>query len=144
MITEMNHVGVSVSSLDRSVAFYRDIMGMELTLQKTFGGELYEAILGLKGASGRMAVLKAGSLRVELFEFAFPAPRPADPQRPVCDHGISHFCAEVTDIEATYERMKAAGVRFHCPPVSAFGVKATYGRDPDGNVFELLERPRSD
>jgi hypothetical protein len=46
----------------------------------------------------------------------------------------------VTDIDAEYERLKAAGMVFHCPPQAAGkGFRATYGRDPDGNVVELLE-----
>jgi hypothetical protein len=42
-----------------------------------------------------------------------------------------------------YVRLVVAGVRFHCPVVTfPSGVKATYGRDQDGNVFELLEMPQ--
>jgi hypothetical protein len=49
---------------------------------------------------------------------------------------------QVTDIEAEYERLKAAGMVFHCPPQSVGSeLVATYGRDPDGNVVELLEVP---
>ena len=43
------------------------------------------------------------------------------------------------DIQAEYERLSAAGMRFHCPPLDMGAVKATYGRDPDGNVVELQE-----
>lgn len=54
--------------------------------------------------------------------------------------GITHFCVEVSDIESEYERLKAAGASFHCPPLDFSGeAMATYGRDPDGNVFELLQ-----
>ena len=67
-------------------------------------------------------------------------PRPKDPNYPVSDHGLSHFCIEVADIDGMYERLRTAGVAFHCPPLNFFGrAKATYGRDPDGNVFELHE-----
>jgi hypothetical protein len=59
--------------------------------------------------------------------------------RPVCDHGITHLCLNVTDIDKEYERLNAAGMRFHCPPQHMGALKATYGRDPDGNVVELLE-----
>ena len=43
------------------------------------------------------------------------------------------------DIDAEYERLQAAGMLFHCPPVDYGTVKTTYGRDPDGNVIELQE-----
>ena len=45
----------------------------------------------------------------------------------------------VTDIAAEYARLKAAGMVFHCPPQTRSGLRVTYGRDPDGNVVELLE-----
>lgn len=144
MLKGMNHVGVSVSNLDRSIAFYRDLLGMEVVVEGVFAGERYERILALKGASGKVALLKAANMQIELFEFSCPSPRRGDPQRPVCDHGITHFCIEVADIEAEYERLKSAGVTFHCQPLDFFGAaKATYGRDPDGNAFELLEKAAS-
>lgn len=144
MIKAINHVGVSVENIERSVSFYRDLLGMEVVTQKDFAGEQYEAILGFKGAKGRLAMLQAGTMRIELFEFSHPSPKLNDPSRKVLDQGISHFCIEVNDIEAEYERLKAGGVSFHCPPLEFCGKtgnsRATYGRDPDGNVFELLEK----
>lgn len=114
---------------------------MEVVRERTFWGNQYELILGVNRPSGRLALMQAGTMRLELFEFSHPAPRRGDPLRPVCDHGITHFCIEVSDVDREYERLKAAGVLFHCPPMEFSGiVKATYGRDPDGNIFELLER----
>ena len=44
------------------------------------------------------------------------------------------------DIDEEHKRLSEAGMRFHCPPIDAGkGLRATYGRDPDGNVVELLE-----
>jgi glyoxylase I family protein len=144
MIKAMNHVGVSVARLDRAIEFYCGLLGMKLVRQREFSGEQYETILALKGARGRLALLQAGSMRLELFEFFSPSPMTSDSLRPVCDHGITHFCIEVVDIDQEYNRLKAAGIRFHCPPMEFAGiVKATYGRDPDGNAFELVERYES-
>jgi catechol 2,3-dioxygenase-like lactoylglutathione lyase family enzyme len=140
MIERFVHVGISVSSLERSVAFYRDLFGMEVLRQKPFSGEVHENIIGLPGAYGKVAILQKETMQLELFEFEHPRPEPLDPNRPACNHGITHFCVQVNDLEAEYARLKAAGVRFHCPPQNYQGrLKATYGRDPDGNIFELLE-----
>jgi len=69
-----------------------------------------------------------------------PTPIHAEADRPVSNLGISHFCIHVADIDEAYVRLKSAGVRFHCPPIEFPGAeKATYGRDPDGNAFELLQ-----
>ena len=144
MIKSFNHVGLSVADLDRSIAFYTEVMGLErLGGDIPFEGEQFERVMALKGVRGRIGVVRKGDLQLELFEFAHPAPAPQDPDRPVADHGLTHFGVEVEDIAATYAKFVAAGVRFH-HPVQTFpgGIKAAYGRDPDGNVFELLEMPK--
>jgi catechol 2,3-dioxygenase-like lactoylglutathione lyase family enzyme len=138
-----NHVGISVADLDRAIAFYCRGLGMSVVERSEFSGEQYERILKLPGANGSTAMLCAGDLQVELFEFAYPVPRASANDRPICDHGIMHFCVEVDDIGAAYERLKGAGAVFHCPPIEFVGVgMATYGRDPDGNVFEIFEPVR--
>lgn len=140
MISGMNHVGISVADLDRSIEFYRNILGMEVVAQAEFAGEAYERVLGLTGVTGKAALLRLNSMQLELFQFNHPIPQQADPNRPVSDHGITHFCIQVTDIHSEHLRLAAAGVRFHCAPQVFFGgALATYGRDPDGNVFELLD-----
>jgi catechol 2,3-dioxygenase-like lactoylglutathione lyase family enzyme len=141
MIGGIDHVGLSVSSLDRALAFYRDVLGMQVVAEGVLD-ERYDAITDLTGVRCKGVMLRIGTLQIELFEFANPRPKPGDRDRPVCDHGITHIAIQVTDIEQVYKRLTAAGVTFHCPPQKfSSGNKATYGRDPDGNVFELLERP---
>lgn len=141
MIKSFNHVGISVVSLERAIAFYRDLLGMDVVVETTFGGEKYSAILGLTQAAGKVALLRSASTQLELFEFSSPKPASMRVDRPVCDHGITHFCIEVADLESAYEKLSRAGVVFHCPPLTfSETTKATYARDPDGNVFELLEK----
>jgi len=139
MIRAFSHVGISVASLERSVAFYTHVLGFEVLQQVAFHGERYERILGLPGARGRIAVIKRADLELELFEFERPECGGADGQRPVSNLGISHFAVSVDDMAATYARLEAAGVQFHCPPIEFPGVAtATYARDPDGNVIEFI------
>lgn len=141
MIRGLNHVGISVEDLDRSIRFYREAFGLEVIERCAFSGELYENILALPGARGRVALLRKGNLQIELFEFAPAQPSRSPRKRSVAEPGISHFCVETSDIESEYERLSACGASFHCPPLDFAGAaKATYGRDPDGNVFELWER----
>ena len=142
MIESFHHVGVSVSDLDRAITFYRDVFEMEQACEIfDFGGPHYAAVMGLADPRGRMCVMARGSLMLELFEFSHPVPAVRHADYPVADRGYSHFGVVVSDIEGTQRRMAAAGVRFHSP-VTQFpgGMKASYGRDPDGNVFEIIER----
>lgn len=138
---KMHHVGISVSSVERAVDFYCTHFGMELaTPIFAFGGEMIEDIQNLPGAKGRLGVVRGGSVMLELFEYEAPRPAPKNPDYSVGDHGLSHFGFEIDDIDGTVERLSAAGVRFHSG-VKTFpsGMRAAYGRDLDGNVFELLE-----
>lgn len=138
-IKGLHHAALSVRDLDRAIEFYCGVLGMELLQQAGFAGGVMDRITRLTGTKGRAAVLRMGAQHLELFEFSTPTPKPNDPPRPVSDHGISHFCIEVTDIQGEYERLRAEGVEFHCAPQPFGDMKATYARDPDGNVFELLE-----
>ena len=140
---KLDHVGISVVDIERSIAFYRDLLGLEQLCEVfPFGGAQFEAIMDIPEVTGRMCMMGNGTVRLELFEFA--EARPRDREYPVSDRGYSHFGIEVDDIAATYARLKASNVRIHSP-VQTFpgsGMKAAYCRDPDGNVFELLEPGR--
>jgi catechol 2,3-dioxygenase-like lactoylglutathione lyase family enzyme len=145
MIKGAHHVAISVTNLQRAIGFYTELLGMEIAAA-TFplNGPLLEEVTGLPDLQAQLCVVRKGSLMLELFEFAHPQPAPKDPHYPLSNHGITHFGIEVTDIDALYERLVAAGTKFHSP-VRTFprGIRATYGRDPDGNVFELLQMPQA-
>ncbi len=137
-----NHVGISVVDLDRSITFYRDMLGLELLSDPfPFSGEQFSEIMDVPNAQGRMCMIAKDNLWLELFEFANPAGKAKDGNYPVSDRGYSHFGVTVDDIEETYARLKAAGVRVHSP-IQTFkggGMRAAYCRDPDGNVFEIMQ-----
>ena len=145
MINGIHHSSISTPDMDRALAFYRDLVGVEVVFEAPFEGEAISAIVGLQGAKGRVAMLRAANMHIELFEYAAPESAPnvtvGDGPRPVNNHGLTHLCFDVTDLPSEYERLKAAGVEFHCPPtLLANGtVLTTYARDPDGNVVEFQE-----
>ena len=146
MIRGVHHVAVATGDLDRLVRFYQEAFGFEPASRSGWepGNALIDGIVGLPGSAARTATLRAGNVYLELFQYVVPAGTPGDPDRPVSDHGYTHFCVDVQDIDAEYERLTALGMRFHCPPPPASqlgrgAIRATYGRDPDGNVIELQE-----
>ena len=141
MIRGIHHTAISTPDLDRALAFYRDLLGAEVMSEFEWpvGAKVADSIVGLDGSSARAVMLKLGNAMIELFEYHTPEPRTGDSNRPVCDHGITHICLDVTDVKAEYERLVAAGMTFHCPPQDLGAAWATYGRDPDGNVIELQE-----
>jgi catechol 2,3-dioxygenase-like lactoylglutathione lyase family enzyme len=141
MIKGIHHTAISTGDFERALAFYRDLLGFEMVSELNWpaGVELADTITGLENSAARSVMLRAGNCSIELFEFSSPTPKPGDPKRPVCDHGITHIAFEVDDVEAEYERLKAAGMSFHCPPQDLGASRVTYGRDPDGNVLELWQ-----
>jgi glyoxylase I family protein len=141
MIIGFHHAALSTPDLERCVQFYTSIVGCEPAWSFAWeaGTPEADAITGLHNSAARAVMLKLGDSFLEVFEFSSPPSRSADSDRPVCDHGITHICLQVQNLHSEYERMKAAGMRFHCPPQKQDTGYVTYGRDPDGNVIELLE-----
>ena len=141
MIRGAHHVAISTPDLDRLLWFYRDLLGFKEVQRFSWekGTEVIDKVLNLKDCAARQAMLKGGNICIELFEFSSPEPAPMDPKRPVCNHGHTHLCLDVVNIEEDYQRLVDAGIEFHVPPQDFGNLKATYGRDPDGNVFELQE-----
>lgn len=143
MIQGIHHVAIVTPNLDRLVKFYVDHLGFEIghRTQWPKGTPAADKIVGMKDSAARMAMMRAGNCYIEVFEYSSPEGEPIKPNRPAADHGYTHFCLNVTDIHNEYERLLKAGMTFHCPPQARENPAhiATYGRDPDGNIIELLE-----
>ena len=143
MILGVNHVAISVPDMKQALAFYVDVLGLEKIGEFSWdtNSDSADQILAVKGTAADVTVLKANNILLEIFKFKAGDPKLQDSNRPVIDHGFTHLCFAVKNLEEEYKRLKAAGMEFHCPPVVlAEGVVRTvYGRDPFGNVIELEE-----
>lgn len=143
MIRGIHHATVSTGDLDRALRFYRDLLGFEVahTISWESGVAVADRLTGLEDSAATLVMLRAGNAYVELVHYEHPDPRPGDPERPVCDHGITHICFDVSNVDEEYNRLKDAGVVFHCAPktIDDGRIRTTYGRDPDGNVLEFQE-----
>jgi catechol 2,3-dioxygenase-like lactoylglutathione lyase family enzyme len=142
MLLGIHHVAICTEDADRLIGFYRDQLGFELAADHSWepGIEVADAVLGLRASAGRQIVLRTANGYLELFEFSSHPGRPGDPDRPVSDHGYTHVCVDVDDVDDVHARLSEAGVRFHCPPQDLLpGVRTCYARDPDGNVVEIQQ-----
>jgi glyoxylase I family protein len=146
VIRGIHHTAISTPDIDRAIAFYRDLLGFEVLVNGAWprGVESVDTLIGLENSAARMAMLKKGNAMLELFEFESPVPSPGDPQRPVNDHGLTHICLDVTDLNSEYARLRDAGMFFQSAPVGTGDSCSVYGRDPDGNVIELMDFGSSD
>lgn len=141
MIGLLHHVGISTPDIDRAITFYTSLFGFEVLNRGGWepGNAVRDRQLHATGSAARSAMLQREGMRLELREYAHPAGSPRAVDAPAVDHGINHFCFAVDDVHAEYARLLAAGVAFDCEPLEvAPGVTLTYGRDPDGNIIELL------
>lgn len=143
-ILGVDHVGIATTDIERSIHFYRDVLGMELVDQGAIDRQQkYDRIFGLRNVKGKNALLRMGKMELELWEFDYPSSGTRARNRLVNTPGINHICFSVSDIQKVYKRLSQAGVHFHYPPQEFDGAKAVYGRDPDGNVFELVQWPQT-
>jgi catechol 2,3-dioxygenase-like lactoylglutathione lyase family enzyme len=143
MLAAMHHTSLTVSDLERSVAFYTDL-GLEVLLRQTPGGTYLQKITGFPDAHIKQAHLSlpGGGHRLELFEYASPKGKPVRSRN--CDPGNTHLAFVVDNLDGMYTRLKDRGVEFVSPPITVdaganVGMKALYLRDPDGFTIELFE-----
>ena len=141
MIKGFHHAAISTPDLKRCIEFYTGVIGGEVawTFGWPAGTPEADDVTGLENSAAEAAMLKIGDTFLEVFQFSSPDPVKQNGERPVNKHGITHICLEVTDINAEYERLKSAGMPFNCAPQAQDGSSMVYGRDPDGNVVELIE-----
>src|SRR5258706_5371880 len=83
---EFHHVGISVSNMQRSIDFYRDMLGMELLVPPFANeGPEVERVMGLVGVKVQTGIVRKGNLALELFELAAPDPTDQDPNYSVAN-----------------------------------------------------------
>jgi len=139
MINGLHHPAIVTSDIDRMLAFYTEKLGFEVIFRSELNhGTSVDQILGVSAAA-RMAVLTLGNCYLEMYQFLSPRTEET-PAGKVYERGYRHLCLDVTDIDVEYERLKASGINFTTAPKTVgTHSRATYGYDPDGNIFELLE-----
>ena len=139
MIVGIHHIAIGVPDFDQGLAFYTNVLGLEVVQESEFHGDMpqADAAIGLDEVAARMAMLKAANAYIELWEYSHP--EPADTRARPCDYGYVHFALQVDGIQDEYERLTAAGMQFVGPPVEFGTSAAVYGRDPFGNVIEIYE-----
>ena len=142
----LHHTGFNVSDMERSLEFYRDLLGLEVTNDLVFEGEILEQMTAQKNPRGRIVFLGNGDSRhmLELIQWLSPVGEPTNLPA-INGVGLSHLGLRVDNVDEFYNSLSARGVRFINPP--AVREDAVYPRpqklclmkDPDGNVIELIE-----
>ena len=143
-VLSTGHTGITVSDLDRSVRFYRDVLGCQVSEPVRVEGALFESLTGVPGCRIDVVFARLPGHVIELLCFRNP-PGLTSTLRP-CDPGFMHVCLKVSDLTRVLERVRTAGFVPQgdvqvVPEGPLSGLKAVYVRDPDGVFLELIEEP---
>lgn len=142
-------VGMSVSDMDRAVAFYTGVLAFEKASDVEVAGEGVEHLEGVFAARARVVRLTLGGESLVLTEYLAPRglPVPADSRSQ--DRWFQHAAIVVRDMDSAYARLRAAHVehassgpqRLPDWNPNAGGIRAFYFRDPDGHTLEIIAFP---
>lgn len=145
-VNVMDHVSVTVSDMDRSLAFYRDLLGMEEIERHRLEGETISRMAGKDDVIMQVVRLQAPEtpgLLLDLQEYVKPKGKVSDGK--LGDVGHSHICFGVPNLAEAFRELETAGVTFVSDPVSFdLGwaiVHVVFFEDPDGYILELMQVP---
>jgi glyoxylase I family protein len=144
-IIAADHTGITVSNLERSLAFWRDVLGFQLSHRTHQTGELASEITGVAGAEIKLAVVKApGGHKIELLEYLAPPDRKQHVDLRPCDVGAVHVALTVDNLDAVLHTIaasdwKAAGKAQTLKSGPNAGRRVVYVRDPDGTTIEFMQ-----
>ena len=144
----IDHTAIAVSDTNRSLQFYRDLLGMKLVGESENYGTEQEHLNGVFGSRVRISGLRAQSgLGVEFLDYLTPRDgRPTPPDTRANDLWHWQTAMRVGRADAAAEKLKAGRVRFVSPgvttiPDQALGInKGFLVRDPDGHALQLIEK----
>lgn len=143
MILGVHHPALAVPDIDKALAFYCGVLGFQVVMEAAIPSGIapMDVAFGVADAGCQVRIVKKGNSCIELFEFA--SGEAGEPDRPVNRQGITHLCVASDDYQKDYDHLVANGVAFNTPPMGEGPSRWAYGRDPFGNVLELLEHDAS-
>ena len=120
----LDHIGLKVTDMDKSLRFYCDGLGLELLRRSD------------KGPGIASAVLRVGTQEMNLFSNPDFAAGVGDDDPP----GLDHFCLEIdsASIDELLASLARAGISVAKPPVKRSDGVSLFVSDPDGCRVELI------
>ena len=142
-------IGMTVADVERSVAFYSEVLGFEKVSDVEAWGADYERIQGVFGLRMRVVRMRLGEESIELTEYLAPRGRPVPADSRANDRWFQHIAIIVSDMDRAYARLRQHRVQHASPApqrlpdwnANAAGIRAFYFKDPDGHFLEILWFP---
>ena len=134
------HLVVGVTDMDRALAFYRDVLGMDVVFETLISGEPFDAVLHAKRKQeGRVVGGLLGGLMIELLSLGVKPATDKPARRGIT--GIQNVSLSVIDLDDTHRRIRNAGYPPEQDPFEIGGVRMFFVNDPDGTPVEFIELP---
>ena len=149
LVQAIDAVGMTVSDMERSIAFFSDVLTFEKTSDVEVAGGEYERLQGVFGLRIRVVRMRLGGEQIELTQYLTPRGRSVPEDSRSNDRWFQHVAIIVSDMDAAYARLRQHHVEHASPEPqrlpdwnpNAGGIKAFYFKDPDGHPLEILQFP---
>lgn len=137
------HYSHCVADIERSRAFYVDVLGFEVVAEFDFDDAATAKVMGVPGCKFKGVFMKRDGMRIELIAFREPPPAAESRKRRADEIGHSHLSFYVTDLDATLAELRAQGVVVEDDTRALLpsGIECCVVRDPDGFPIEIVEVP---
>lgn len=143
-VLRMTHVGICVTDVERSIRFYRDLLGFTYRSELRVQGEPSDTLLRLRSVDLHAVYLERDGTRIELLYYASPTAVGSAAPRAMNARGLTHLSLRVDSLAETLATLRAAGVQVldetHID-IPDFGAAAIFITDPDGTLIELVQSP---
>src|SRR4029450_8304905 len=144
-IIAADHTGITVTNLERSLTFWQDVLGFQLSHRPHQTGKLASEITGVRDAEISIAGLKGYGHKIELLEYLAPSDRKRIALRP-CDVGSVHVAFAVDNLDAVLATISGSGWKAAGRPQTLTagpnaGKRVVYVHDPDGTTIEFMQPP---
>ena len=149
LVQEVDTIGITVSDMDKAIAFYTDALAFTKISDVEVYGEEYEQLLGVFGVRLRLVRMQLGTETIELIQHVTPQGKPVPIDSRSNDLWFQHIAIVVSDMDQAYQKLREFNVT-HVSTApqklpeyikAAAGIEAFYFRDPDGNTLELIYFP---
>lgn len=141
-----NHTSFTVSDLDRSVAFYRDVLGFEVTSKAPRNPDIVSRVTGVPGTEMMIAYVRGPDHSLELIQYLGPKDGRGRVRSLPCDVGFAHIAFDVDDMDAAVAAagehdVNVIGEVAIIDQGPNTGGKVAYLRDWDGCTIEFIQKP---
>jgi catechol 2,3-dioxygenase-like lactoylglutathione lyase family enzyme len=148
-VQSVEAVGMTVSNMERSIAFYVNVLSFKKVSDSEVTGDAYEHLKSVFGVRMRVVRMQLGGEFIELTQYLAPAGRPLPVDSRSNDRWFQHIAIITSDMQRAYSWLREHNVQHASPSPqrlpdwnkNAGGIEAFYFKDPDGHPLELLQFP---